>query len=189
MVFKKFFSSITTFLRYSLPFIITLFLCFLPIFSSLVHAEDLDKTEGLILESAEKFFISLKEKNYKVTWELLSERSRSTIVNDVYETSKDMGINLNKNLIEDDFNSNGAISQNYWNALINNFDPNIVLEERVWEFEKIKPDYAVILLKNKNIVTRLKMYKEENLWKVGFVETFWIGKTQKIIKYLLSLLS
>jgi hypothetical protein len=151
-----------------------------------VFAEDINKTKALILESAEKLFISLKEKNYKTVWELLSEKSRQTIIDDIYRALKNSGTNIEKKDILRDFNSNGVMFNNYWNAFLNNFDPNIVLNERIWEFEKIESDHAIILLKNR-AVTKLQMYKENSQWRVGLVETFWMSKTMKIIKYLQSL--
>ncbi len=151
-----------------------------------VYAEDTSKSEAPILDSAEKFFIFLKEGTYKNAWELLSEKSQRTIINDVYKASHKKGVDIKKEEILKDFNSNGVIFNNYWSAFLNNFDPDIVLNERVWEFEKIEPESAVILLKHKSI-TKLQMYKENNTWKVGFVETFWKGKIMKFIAYLNSL--
>ena len=37
-----------------------------------------------VLDSAETFFISLKERKYGTAWDLLSERSQKRIINDVY---------------------------------------------------------------------------------------------------------
>lgn len=145
-----------------------------------------DGSEGLILDSAEIFFVSLKEKKYKDAWELLSERSHRTIINEVYNSVRDSGIEIKKANIVKDFDDNGIIFNNYWNSFMLNFDPDIVLNERVWEFEKIKPDSAVILLKGSGI-TRLKMFREAGWWKVGFVETFWTGRRGKLTEYLRSL--
>jgi hypothetical protein len=150
-----------------------------------VFAEDINKT--LILDSAEKLFISLKERHYKTAWELLSEKSRQTIIDDVYRALKNSGITIEKEEIIRDFNTNGVMFNNYWNAFLNNFDPDIALNERVWEFEKIESDHAIILLKNRAVITKLQMYKENSQWRVGLVETFWMSKTMKIIKYLQSL--
>lgn len=146
-------------------------------------AEDVGKSESLILEAAERFFISLQKRDYKIAWELLSEKSHKTIIEDVYNASQEAGIKIKKEDIINDFNNNGVICNNYWRAVSDNFDPSVVLNERVWEFEKIRTDTAVIMLKEK-AVTRLQMYKENNQWKVGFIETFWPTKTMKAIRYL-----
>jgi len=152
-----------------------------------VYAEDTSKTETLILDSAEKFFISLKKGNFKTAWELLSEKSHKTIIDDVYNASKKIGVEIKKEDIIKDFNSNGAIFNNYWKAFLNNFNPDIALKDRIWELEEIKLDYAVILLKKNEVVTELQMYNEKSQWKVGFVETFWEGKAMKIINFMSSL--
>ena len=110
------------------------------------------------------------------------------IIDDVYTASKEAGIEIKKEDIMKDFNSNGAIFNNYWKAFLNNFNPDIVLKDRIWELEEIKLDYAVILLKKDEVVTELQMYNENNQWKVGFVETFWEGKAMKIINFTSSLL-
>lgn len=141
-----------------------------------------------ILDSAEKFFISLKEREYKSAWDLLSEHSHETIINDIYKTSKGNGIDIREADIITDFNHKGLISSNYWNAFTGRFDPDIVLNERVWEFGKIESDHAVILFKGK-AVTELQMYKENNQWKVGLVETFWTRKPLNFIKQVQSLLT
>ncbi len=161
----------------------------IPALSDNTYAENITDSEALILDSAEKFFISLKESNYKAAWDLLTEKSHKTIIDDVYTASKKIGVEIREEDIIEDFNSNGIMSNNYWKAILNNFNPDIVLNERVWEFEKIEPDHAIILLKNKNgIATKLQIFNKNRQWKVGFVETFWQGKTIKIINYLNSLL-
>ena len=151
-----------------------------------VFADDPHKSEGPVLESAENFFVFLKEKNYRAAWELLSERSQETIINDVYESARESGATIDKEKIVTDFSGSGIIFNNYWNAFMINFNPDIVLNERVWEFENIGPVRAIILIRGEGI-TRLIMYKEAGWWKVGFVETFWTRRPGKVTKFLRSL--
>jgi len=151
-----------------------------------VFADDPAKSEGPVLESAENFFVFLKEKNYRAAWELLSERSRETIINDVYESARENGAEIGKEKIIADFSGSGIIFNNYWNAFMANFDPDVVLNERVWEFEKIGPVRAIILLRGEG-VTRLMMYKEAGWWRVGFVETFWTRRPGKTTEFLRAL--
>jgi len=150
------------------------------------YAEDASESESLILEAGERFFISLQKGDYKIAWKLLSEKSHKTIIRDVYDASQKAGVKIKKEDIIDDFNNGGVICNSYWRAVLDNFDPSVVLNERVWEFEKIEPNHAIILLKEKS-VTKLQMYKEDNQWKVGFIETFWTAKAMKIIRYLNSM--
>lgn len=141
------------------------------------------RTEGLILDAAEGFFIYLNDKGYKDAWELLSERSRQVIIDDVYKASSQSTPSIDRESIARDFNTNGVIFNKYWEALRANFDPDIVLNERVWAFEEINENNATILLKGSG-VAKLKMYKEEGGWKVGFVETFWARNPGGVVRFL-----
>ncbi|MBI4697425.1 MAG: hypothetical protein HY758_00495 [Nitrospirae bacterium] len=151
-------------------------------------ADDKLETKNLILDSAENFFISLKKNTYRTVWELLSARSQENIISDVLKESEKIGVQVNRKDVENDFSASGTISANYWRSFLQNFNPDIVLNERLWEFESIERDNAVILLKGNNVVTKLKMYRENSLWKVGLVETFWKSRAYGIIEYLTSVL-
>lgn len=174
-------------LMLKLPSIILVFIlsCLLS-FPYYVHAEDHSGSVPLILHAAEQFFIYLNERDYKAAWELMTAKSHQAIINDIYKTSADRGVDIKREVISRDIHNNGILLNSYWKAFMTNFDPDVVLNDRVWEFEKIESDYAVILLKKKGI-TKLKMYKESERWKVGLVETLWIGKPLKIIKFVQSL--
>ena len=141
------------------------------------------KKEGHILDAAEAFFVSLDRREYVSVWGLLSARSRLVIVEDVYSVSSKNGGSIKKEDIARDFNSNGLVFNKYWEALRNNFDPDIVLNSRVWEFEEVSSDKATILLKGRG-VTELRMFREENFWKVGFVETFWARNPGRVVGLL-----
>ena len=120
------------------------------------NVEHIDFAEAaLILDPAENFFVSLGNREFKTAWDLLSKESQETIIDDVYKDSIDRGIEIKKLDVVKDFQNSGIIFTHYWNAFIMNFDPDIVLNERVWEFEKIDSDQAVILLKER-IVTKLQ---------------------------------
>jgi hypothetical protein len=85
---------------------------------------------------------------------------------------------VGKDLVTDDFNKNGELSRTYWNAFLKNFDPDKVLEKSVWNIGKIKADTATIILKYKESEynSELKLYKEDERWHFGLVESFWIMK-------------
>ncbi|MBI4683488.1 MAG: hypothetical protein HY757_10380 [Nitrospirae bacterium] len=172
-----------------MPAIISVFiLSHFLIFTGYVYAEDHSKSVPLILQSAENFFIFLDERNFRAAWELMTEKSHQTIINDIYEISADRGADISKDDISKNITSNGIIFNNYWQAFMTNFDPDVILKDRVWEFEKIESDYAVILLKKRN-VTKLKIYKENNQWKVGLVESFWTRRHLKNIYRIQSFFS
>ena len=137
-----------------------------------------DKGEDEVLTAAEAFFVALKEKSFADVWESLSNKSRDTIVNEVYHEINKTETKIGKDLVTDDFNKNGGLSRIYWNSFLKNFDPDMVLEQSVWNIGKIKADTATIILKYKESEynSELKLYKEDGKWHVGLVESFWIMK-------------
>ena len=131
-------------------------------------------TTAPILDTAEKFFISLKQRQYSVVWDLLSTKSHKTIINDIYKASKKLGENLEKTTIKNDFKKRGVHSNSYWDAILTEFDPDIILEDSRWEMGPVNKDKAEIILlhkKSKNPAI-LQMFKENEGWKVGFSESF-----------------
>lgn len=133
------------------------------------------ETESLILDSAEKFFLLLKKSDFKNAWELLTEKSRKAVIDDVYNVSKKLGQEIKKEAVAKDFNSNGVIFNSYWNAYIQNFNPDMVLEQSKWEIGRIGKDEAEIIInyKKSEKPAIVKMLKENGAWKIGLVETFW----------------
>jgi hypothetical protein len=142
-----------------------------------LKAQDNDSINA-VLDSAEKYFISLKAKEYKKAWSLLSKKSQETIIKDIYKASNKIGANTTNEDIRQDFDNSGIISQNYWNAFLVSFDPNMILEKSRWEIGFIKENKAEIIIKQKKSEepARLKLFKENNKWKIGLVETFWTRK-------------
>lgn len=151
--------------------------CAAILFPYIVNAQDSNSINS-VLDSAEKFFLSLRAKEYKTTWNLLSKKSQETIIKDVYKASNKIGAKTTKEDIQQDFNNSGVISQNYWNAFLDTFDPNMILENSRWEIAFIKEHEAEITITHKRSEepARLKIFKEDNIWKVGLVETFWTRK-------------
>jgi hypothetical protein len=131
-----------------------------------------DREIGRILAAAESHFQAMKRRSYPATWELLTVKSKNTIVREVQKSSKGV---YTEEQIATDFALGGIIARSYWNGFLDTFEPETVLEESRWEMGKIKRKKAVIIITYKNAERPaiLKMYKEENRWKVGLVETFW----------------
>lgn len=145
------------------------------------YAEENGLVISGILDSAESFFISLKTGDYKTSWRLLSQRSRETIVKDVYKATGKMGISITAQEIRSDFENSGMIANSYWKAAFNDtFDPDIILKESKWEMGKISKDQAEILITHikarHSAPAHLKVLKENGAWTVGLVETFWVRK-------------
>jgi hypothetical protein len=152
-----------------------LIICSVFIFTSFSFAQEQKKTITDILDSAENFFKALSDKKFDNAWMLLTKNSQETIIVDVYNASKMLGVTYTHDQLRGDFNINGFISKTYWNGFLKNFDPRIVLEECIWEKVLQKKDYAEIVIRYQKSDNPfyLKMFKENDVWKVGLVETFW----------------
>jgi len=136
------------------------------------------KTIDAILYSAEDFFICFNKSDYKTVWELLSEKSKNKIIDEIYDASRDNGSKIEKDAIRRSFRQKGLIASNFWNAARSKFNPDMVLEESHWEIGFIKNNKAEIIITYKKSPrpSKLKMYKESGSWRVGLVETFWSRK-------------
>ncbi len=145
----------------------------LPAFNINDHARDREQLPGPVLQSAEEFFISLESGRYDAAWELLSEKSREAIMDDVYQASLKIRKDTRKDLIIKDFRSRGEIFNSYWRAFANNLDTALILERSRWEIGYIKTGRAEILISHRGAPpARLKMFRENLKWKVGIAETF-----------------
>lgn len=139
-----------------------------------------------ILSSAERFFLSLKNSEYDTAWDLLSESSHKTIIRDVYEVTRKINGDINREDIFKDFNSRGRMFTNYWNSFQRSFDSDMILENSEWEMGVIRKDEAeIIITYNKSTSpTILKMLREQDLWKVGLAETFWQRKALNLLHFI-----
>lgn len=139
-----------------------------------------------ILSSAENFFIYLKEGEYDAAWDLLSENSHEVIISDLYEVTRKLNGNINREDIIKDFNSRGRMFTNYWNSFHRSFDTDMILEHSEWEMGFIRKDEAEIIItyNNSQWPTVLKMCKEQDLWRVGLAETFWQRKALNLLHFI-----
>lgn len=134
--------------------------------------------EDSILSAAENLFINMKNKEYVSVWNCLSVKSKQVIIENVYTESKKTGVEYKKNELLNDFNFGGMLAKAYWDSFLTEFDSNIALEQCKWEMGKIEKKEAEVILKYKKSdkPAILKMYKENNAWKVGLKESFGARK-------------
>lgn len=143
-----------------------------------------DKEQDIILSSAESLFKMMKEKNYSKIWLYLSNASRNSITDDTYKNimkyEKERGTDTgySRNQLGRDFSTGGLIAQAYWNSYLEAFNPDIVLEQSRWDMGKIGKDRAQINVTYKKAERPavIQMYKEDDGWKVGLIETFSSSK-------------
>ncbi len=124
-----------------------------------------------VLNAGEALFKAMKQKDYAAVWKRLSARSKAVIVADVVKRAADT---YSKAQVEADFSVGGLIAKSYWDEYLFYFDPDTALRQSTWEMGPIKKGEAQIILQYKKAEqpARLKMFKEENQWKVGLIETF-----------------
>lgn len=132
--------------------------------------EETDK----VLFTAEHLFKAMKGKAYKEIWQNLTEKSKKSITNAVYKEEKKIGRTPDKEAIEIDFKTGGAMAKSYWDAYLNVFNPDLVLEKSKWSIGIISKNKAEIniLYQKSDKPALLQLYKEDNRWKVGIEETF-----------------
>jgi len=142
--------------------------------------EDFNREQDDILSSAESLFKVMKEKNYPKIWLLLSNTSKSSIIEDTYknimkyEKEKKRETNFSKDQIEQDFLVGGLIAKAYWESYLDAFNPDMVLEQSKWEMGEIRKNRAYIHVKYKKAERPavIQLFKEDGSWKVGLMETF-----------------
>lgn len=139
---------------------------------------DESSTVSDILFASESLFKSMKERNYIRIWSLLSEESKKVIQENVHRASLKAGSEISPEVISDHFRSGELTAREYWDAYLEHFDPDLVLEESTWKMGPIGQEDAevIITFRKSDQPARLKMILEAGRWKVGLVETFWPKK-------------
>lgn len=128
-----------------------------------------------ILRQAEGLFRNMQARDYPAIWALLSSKSRETIVRDVLKESSRAGEKADDaGEIARDFERGGPIARAYWEGYLREFDPKTVLSESRWEMGEVGEDSAEIHITHKwsERPAVLRMVREEEIWKVGLIETF-----------------
>jgi hypothetical protein len=143
-------------------------------FFSPLYAKPPDEVVNAVLASAETTFKAMKEKNYPAIWNSLSAKTRRSAVDAVYKASRKANFELEKEKIVADFAKGGELAKAYWDGYMEVFDPDTVLEQSKWGIGTIGKDTAEIniLYRKSTKPAVLKLYREDNVWKVGLEETF-----------------
>ncbi len=159
--------------------VLAIFLLVLSLCGS-VHAAGPDPEVEMILSSAESLFKAMKARNYKGVWDLLTVKSKDEIVKESYKAiarfnaAAKSGNSVSKAEIEADLGSGGIMSKAYWDGYLENFNPDLVLEQSTWTMGKIEGNEAEVVIHYKKAEkpALVQMKKEGGKWKVGLMETF-----------------
>lgn len=148
--------------------------------------DDEYKALAPIVNAAEKFFLSLKDSEYDTAWNLLSAGSHKAIISDVYDSTRKINGDIDREDIIKDFNGRGSMFRNYWTSFHRSFDFDMILEKSEWEMGFIGKEEAGIIITYdySEAPTLLRMLKEQDAWKVGLAETFWPRKTLNLLHFI-----
>lgn len=146
-----------------------------------------------VLKAAENTFLSMKKarkdttvvkvdesKKYLDILSSLTAKSRETIINDVYKEERKAGFRKNLTIkdVENDFSECREMCVSYWFNFLVSFNPEMVLSQSNWDVGFVKGNKAEIIITYKTAQqpAKLRMFKENGMWKTGLVETFWARK-------------
>jgi hypothetical protein len=148
-------------------------LCLLLIFPGFVY-EAHGKDAFPVLETAESLFKAMRTRNYPKTWDLLTFKSRESILDDVHKAVVKQGANISRDDLRADFISGGPYATAYWGAYLEVFDPDSVLEHSKWDKVKVNTNDAEVVIHHRKSEhpALLKLFREDGAWKVGLEETF-----------------
>jgi len=118
----------------------------------------------------------MRARDYRGIFASLTSKSKITIVEEtVRAIASAKGSAPAREEVSRDFEEGGPVAREYWDAYLQRFDPGAVLERSRWEMGTVTKNRAEILLihKRSQSPARLQMFREEDSWKTGLVETFW----------------
>lgn len=127
-----------------------------------------------VFSSAEKLFMSMRDRNYVLIWQSLTNETQQKTTHSIFRDLAGKGINLDRAAIANDFEAGGKIAKAYWDAYLSIFDPDDALSQSQWSIKKLKKDVAEINVhykKSENTAV-IKLYRQHNVWKVGLEESF-----------------
>jgi len=127
-----------------------------------------------VLNSAETLFKAMKGKKYPVIWMMITEKTKKKIIDSTYRELKKAGNPVGKEIIEADFRKGDVIAAAYWEGYLLVFDPQIVLEQSRWTIGMIGRDKTEINIqfRKSRYPAIVKLFRENDQWKVGLEETF-----------------
>jgi len=131
-----------------------------------------------ILGAAESVFKSMKARDYPAIWQGLTMETRNEIVASVRKAEKKTGQEYTAEQIAQDFATGGPQAKAYWEAYLNVFNPDMVLEDCKWSMGPIEKNVAAVIVQHKKSdkPAILILKKEGGAWRLGLDETFGARK-------------
>jgi len=131
-----------------------------------------------VLGAAESVFKLMKARDYPALWQGLTMETRSEIVASVQKASKKTGQEYTAEQLAQDFATGGPQAKAYWEAYLNVFNPDMVLEDCKWSMGPIEKNVAAVIVqfKKSDKPAILILKKEGGAWRLGLDETFGARK-------------
>jgi hypothetical protein len=131
-----------------------------------------------VLGAAESAFKFMKAKDYPAIWQVLTVETKNEIVASVRKAAKKAGQEYTAEQLVQDFASGGPQAKAYWDAYLNVFNPDMVLEDCKWSLGPIEKNVAAVIVqyKKSDKPAILILKKEGGAWRLGLDETFGARK-------------
>lgn len=148
-------------------------LCFLA-FPAVVAAAEDQKETAEILDAAEAVFQNMVKRDYPALWRGLTAETQRNIIRNVQKAEGKVGREHTEEQLRSAFRNGETLAREYWEAYLTQFDPKTVLNESRWSMGPVIKNRTEIILRHhkSDYDARLKMFREEGLWRVGLDETF-----------------
>ena len=131
--------------------------------------------------TARAFFRTIESQDYSGVWASITAKSRKKIIDAIYKEQKKTGEYSTREHIKRDFDICGVVCRSFWRAYSRTFDPESTLKQSRWDLGYMKKKKAEILITHQmaDRPAKLKLFREEGMWKVGLMESFWSYWTRR----------
>lgn len=143
-----------------------------------VQSQSVSPVAEEVLGAAESVFKFMKAKDYPAIWQGLTMETKNEIVASVRKAAKKAGQEYTAEQLVQDFASGGPQAKAYWEAYLNVFNPDMVLEDSKWSMGPIEKNVATVIIqyKKSDKPAILILKKESGAWRLGLDETFGARK-------------
>ncbi len=145
-----------------------------PFGAAAVFAQATNSVADEVLTAADKVFRDMKAKDYPAIWQGLTAKSRDEVVTRVRKGASKAGHEFTPEQLAQDFAAGGPQAQAYWDAYLEVFNPDMVLEESTWSMGPVEKNVASVIIqyKKSDNPAIIILRKEDGAWRFGLYETF-----------------
>jgi hypothetical protein len=153
--------------------VVAVLICLL-VFPAVIAAAANPKDTDDILNAAESVFQNMAKRDFPALWQGLTAGTRRNILRSVQKAEGKAGHDYTEEQLRLAFEKGDAISREYWEGYLSQFDPKTILTDSRWSMGPVNRDRAEIILRHQKADhdALLKLFREDGVWKVGLDETF-----------------